>query len=56
VTASLASWLIDKVRDVEEHTQAATRPDVAVLTAEVRALRQELTERDPVIETATLGS
>jgi voltage-gated potassium channel len=25
VTASLASWLIDKVREVEEHTQAATR-------------------------------
>ena len=49
VTASLASWLIDKVREVEEHTQAATRADVAALTAEVRALRQELAERDPVI-------
>lgn len=48
VTASLASWLIDKVRDVEEHTQAATRADVAELTAEVRALRAELTERDTV--------
>ena len=49
VTASLASWLIDKVREVEEHTQAATRSDVAALTAEVRALRQELAERDSVI-------
>jgi len=48
VTASLASWLIDKVREVEEHTQAATRADVAALTAEVRALRQELVEREPV--------
>ena len=46
VTASLASWLIDKVREVEEHTQAATRADVAALTAEVRALRDELTARD----------
>lgn len=52
VTASLASWLIDKVREVEEHTQAATRADVAALTAEVRALRSELAElaqREPVI-------
>lgn len=49
VTASLASWLIDKVREVEEHTQAATRADVIALTAEVHALRQELTARDPAI-------
>lgn len=49
VTASLASWLIDKVRAVEEHAQAATRADVAALTAEVRALRAELGEREPVI-------
>jgi voltage-gated potassium channel len=48
VTASLASWLIDMVREVEEHTQAATRADVAALTAEVRGLRQELGARDPV--------
>jgi voltage-gated potassium channel len=49
VTASLASWLIDKVREIEEHTQAATRADVAALTAEVRALRQELGARDSVL-------
>ena len=49
VTASLASWLIDKVREVEEHTQAATRADVLALTIEVRALREELAERAPVI-------
>jgi voltage-gated potassium channel len=48
VTASLASWLIDKIREVEEHTQTATRADVAALTAEVHALRQELGARDPV--------
>jgi voltage-gated potassium channel len=48
VTASLASWLIDKVRDVEEHAQAATRADVTALTAEVRALRAELGVRDSV--------
>jgi voltage-gated potassium channel len=49
VTASLASWLLDKVREVEEHAQAATRADMAALTTEVRALRAELAERDPVI-------
>jgi voltage-gated potassium channel len=49
VTASLASWLLDKVREVEAHAQAATRADMATLTAEVRALRQELAERDPAV-------
>jgi len=42
VTASLASWLLDRVREVEEHSQNATRRDVAILTEEVRALRREL--------------
>jgi hypothetical protein len=41
----------DKVREVEafrvqEHTQAATRPDVIALKAEVHALRAELGARD----------
>ena len=49
VTASLASWLLDKVREVEEHAQAATRADMAALTVEVRALRAELADRDPAI-------
>jgi voltage-gated potassium channel len=48
VTASLASWLLERVREVEEQTQAATRADVIALTAEVRALRAELVVRDPV--------
>ncbi len=47
VTASLASWLLDKVREVEEHAQAATRADSNALTNEVRALRAELAARDP---------
>jgi hypothetical protein len=42
---------IDKVREVEahrvqEHTQAATRPEVIALTAEIHALRAELAARD----------
>ena len=41
---------IDGVREVEafrvqEHTQAATRPDVTALRAEVHALRAELAAR-----------
>lgn len=42
VTASLASWLLDRVREVEEDSEAATRRDVAALTAEVVALREDL--------------
>ena len=49
-TASFASWLLDKVREVEEHTQAATRADVAALTVEVRALRQALDTRERISE------
>lgn len=45
VTASLASWLLEKVQEVEEDSQAATRRDVAALTREVVALREAL-ERD----------
>jgi len=38
--------LIDRVKDVEEHAQAATKADLETLTAEVRALRAELAARD----------
>jgi voltage-gated potassium channel len=44
----LASWLIDKVREIEENTQVATRADVAALTAWVHALREDLGAREPV--------
>jgi len=49
VTASLASWLIDNVREVEEEVQAATRADVDSLMTEVRALRQQLGKGDHII-------
>jgi len=41
VTASFASWLIEKVQEVEEESHAATRHDVALLADEVAALRDE---------------
>lgn len=42
VTASVASWLVQKVQEVEDESEAATRRDVAALRAEIAALRQEL--------------
>lgn len=45
VTATVASWLVDRVRAVTEDEQAATRADIARLTAEIGALR-ELLARD----------
>ena len=42
VTASIASWLIETVREVEADAQAMTQPDVAELRAEIQALRREL--------------
>jgi len=42
VTATFASWLLEKVAAVEEASQAATRRDVEELTREVVALREAL--------------
>ncbi len=51
VTASLASWLLDRVREVEEESQGTTRADIDALTAEVRALRSELAQREVRLST-----
>jgi voltage-gated potassium channel len=42
VTASLASWLLEKIADQEEQAQAATKRDMAVLLGELRELRAEV--------------
>lgn len=42
VTATLASWLVQRVTEAEEASQAATRRDVEALTAQVAALRADL--------------
>lgn len=39
VTASIASWLIDRVREADEDAAVATRRDVAALAAEVAELK-----------------
>lgn len=46
VTATLASWLVERVSETTEAEQAATRSQVEELTAEVRALRRELDVRE----------
>jgi voltage-gated potassium channel len=44
VTAGLASWLLDRIREVEERADAATRRDVARLALQVDELRREVRE------------
>lgn len=46
VTAAFASWLIERVAEVAEVEQAATRQDLEALTAEVAALRAALQRQD----------
>ncbi len=47
VTASLASWLVEAVREVETESQAATRADIIRLQREIGALRRELAGNRP---------
>lgn len=44
VTASLASWLIERVRDVEQESETATQRDLAALTRDIAGLREELAQ------------
>lgn len=53
VTATLASWLVERVSETTEAEQAATRSQVEELTAEVRALRRELDVREQNGATST---
>ncbi|AWK74936.1 ion transporter [Rhodococcus oxybenzonivorans] len=46
VTATLASWLVQKVAEQDEANQAATRQQVAELSRQIRALRAELGGED----------
>jgi voltage-gated potassium channel len=42
VTASFATWLVERVSEVEEESAAATRRDVAALRDEIAAMRESL--------------
>ena len=47
VTASFASWLIDRVREVESEAREDSSDDVAALRADIAALRAELARLAP---------
>jgi voltage-gated potassium channel len=47
VTASIASWLIDRVRAEDQAAQNATRADIAALSRQIDDLRKQLTDSDP---------
>ena len=40
VTASIASWLIDRVREVDQAEHAATRSDIEALRRQIAELQQ----------------
>ncbi|MDZ4234017.1 MAG: potassium channel family protein, partial [Dietzia sp.] len=42
VTATLASWIVDRVSEVDEANQAATQAQVSRLSADIAALRADL--------------
>ena len=44
VTAGIASWMIDKVRDVEQTALAATHADIAALAGQITDLKQMIHE------------
>jgi voltage-gated potassium channel len=50
VTASFATWLIDRVRDVERDVEASVAADVAALRTEIAALREQLAETRAPLE------
>lgn len=48
VTASLAAWLIEQVREIEAESDAVQRQDILAVHDELRELRAELARRHPV--------
>jgi voltage-gated potassium channel len=56
VTATVATWLIQKVAEQDETSQAATRAQVRQLTDEVRALRATLEPGRPQLDSTCAGT
>jgi voltage-gated potassium channel len=50
VTASFATWLVERVSEVEEESAAATRRDVAALRDEIAAMRESLNRSTDVAQ------
>jgi voltage-gated potassium channel len=55
VTASMATWLIDRVREVDASAQNATRGDLEALHAELAALRHALSGTPDTINTTGIS-
>ncbi|WP_051274345.1 potassium channel family protein [Cellulomonas sp. URHD0024] len=53
VTATLATWLVQRVAEVSDEEQAATRAQVDALVTEVRELRELLTNGAPATTSTT---
>jgi voltage-gated potassium channel len=49
VTASLASWLLDRVSEVEEESRLATRRGIRALRDQVADLKKELPDSIQVL-------
>lgn len=47
VTATLASWLVQRVAEQDDANQAVTQQQIAELTVQITALRSELASRQP---------
>jgi voltage-gated potassium channel len=47
VTATLASWIVDRVSEQDEANQTATQAQVSRLSADIAALREELNRLGP---------
>ncbi|MFN3600100.1 MAG: potassium channel family protein [Dietzia sp.] len=56
VTATLASWIVDRVSELDEANQTATQSQVSRLSADIAALREELGRLGPVAEPRTEGT
>ena len=52
VTSGLASWLLDRIREVDEESEAVTRAHLARPTAQIDALTQQIARIAPGGEVA----
>jgi voltage-gated potassium channel len=46
ITATFASWLVERVEEVEEESRAASREDIQVLATQLAELRAATPPRD----------
>ena len=52
VTASIAAWMVERLREVEEESEALTRDDIEHLRTEVSQLRSDIAAMRSMVETS----